>query len=175
MISFHTPARSYEWMPCSLQRRRRNGSVRRGSHPRPVGSDLSWNGGGDAGAHPGRRPTAARMTGPVPCRSTAPSTQEWTVLPLDAGNCLDTTIEKPRLLDERGASGQLRMWSGRWDSNPRPSAWQADALAAELRPHHNAISKTRLSGVRSAKSQSFWILRRPSRPRRPRARPPASR
>ena len=25
-------------------------------------------------------------------------------------------------------------WSGRWDSNPRPSRWQRDALSAELRP-----------------------------------------
>ena len=26
-------------------------------------------------------------------------------------------------------------WSGRRDSNPRPSAWKADALPTELRPH----------------------------------------
>ena len=26
------------------------------------------------------------------------------------------------------------VWSGEWDSNPRPSAWEADALPAELPP-----------------------------------------
>ena len=25
--------------------------------------------------------------------------------------------------------------SGKWDSNPRPSAWEADALPTELLPH----------------------------------------
>ena len=28
----------------------------------------------------------------------------------------------------------LFRWSGRWGSNPRPSAWEADALPTELRP-----------------------------------------
>ena len=28
-----------------------------------------------------------------------------------------------------------RLWSGRPDSNRRPSAWKADTLAAELLPH----------------------------------------
>ena len=28
-------------------------------------------------------------------------------------------------------------WSGRRDSNPRPSPWQGDALPAELRPRQN--------------------------------------
>ena len=27
-------------------------------------------------------------------------------------------------------------WSGRWDSNPRHSAWEADALPTELRPRY---------------------------------------
>jgi hypothetical protein len=35
-----------------------------------------------------------------------------------------------RLEDPR----QLGGWSGKRDSNPRPSAWKADALAAELFP-----------------------------------------
>ena len=26
-------------------------------------------------------------------------------------------------------------WSGKWGSNPRPSAWEADALPSELLPH----------------------------------------
>ena len=29
-----------------------------------------------------------------------------------------------------------RKWSGQWDSNPRPQAWQACALAAELCPRN---------------------------------------
>ena len=31
--------------------------------------------------------------------------------------------------------GNREIWSGKRDSNPRPSAWKADALAAELFPH----------------------------------------
>src|SRR5262245_20811875 len=31
----------------------------------------------------------------------------------------------------------LGEWSGKRDSNPRPSAWKADALAAELFPHED--------------------------------------
>ncbi len=27
-----------------------------------------------------------------------------------------------------GKAENLALWSGRWDSNPRPSAWEADAL-----------------------------------------------
>ena len=27
------------------------------------------------------------------------------------------------------------LWSGKRDSNPRPSAWEADALPTELLPH----------------------------------------
>ena len=45
--------------------------------------------------------------------------------------------------DHRGAANPTRKapdsptgeWSGKRDSNPRPSAWKADALAAELFPH----------------------------------------
>ena len=36
-----------------------------------------------------------------------------------------------RLFDPAGGIGR---WSGKRDSNPRPSAWKADALAAELFP-----------------------------------------
>ena len=32
-----------------------------------------------------------------------------------------------------------QIWSGRRDLNPRPSAWKADALAAELRPHDQPV------------------------------------
>ncbi len=72
-----------------------------------------------------------------------------------------------------GPLGQRCKWSGRWDSNPRPSAWQADALAPELRPRHIVACVTRRSRARSAKTQSFWILRRLPGPGRPRSRPPA--
>ena len=30
---------------------------------------------------------------------------------------------------------QNSLWSGKRDSNPRPSAWEADALPTELLPH----------------------------------------
>ena len=30
-------------------------------------------------------------------------------------------------------------WSGKWDSNPRPSAWEADALPTELLPLVNLV------------------------------------
>ena len=33
----------------------------------------------------------------------------------------------------------LKKWSGRWDSNPRPSAWKADALPTELRPQVGCV------------------------------------
>ena len=32
---------------------------------------------------------------------------------------------------------QQRKWSGRRDSNPRPSAWKANALSTELLPQFN--------------------------------------
>ncbi len=35
--------------------------------------------------------------------------------------------------------------SGRRDSNPRPSAWKADALPTELRPHQLYYQKARRS------------------------------
>ena len=38
---------------------------------------------------------------------------------------------------EAGQSPFPFKWSGRRDSNPRPSAWKADALPTELRPRTN--------------------------------------
>src|SRR5690349_9906840 len=38
----------------------------------------------------------------------------------------------------------FRVWSGKRDSNPRPSAWKADALAAELFPLETSASGSRL-------------------------------
>ncbi len=50
---------------------------------------------------------------------------------------LATELQKPRRSLRRGfASECLNVWSGRRDSNARPSAWKADALPTELRPHH---------------------------------------
>ena len=43
-----------------------------------------------------------------------------------------------------------KKWSGRWDSNPRRSAWKADILAAELRPHIGGSGRDR-TGVVSLK------------------------
>ena len=44
-------------------------------------------------------------------------------------------------------------WSGRWDSNPRPSAWEADTLP---------LSYTRMFWLRRSWSKSFKIAYFPS-------------
>ena len=33
------------------------------------------------------------------------------------------------------------MWSGKRDSNPRPSAWEADALPTELLPRYLFVAQ----------------------------------
>ena len=43
--------------------------------------------------------------------------------------------------DESPASARLS-WSGRRDSNPRPSPWQGDALPTEPRPHFRPAGRT---------------------------------
>jgi hypothetical protein len=45
-----------------------------------------------------------------------------------------TTTTCGRSLDSPGEHCHQAGWSGKRDSNPRPSAWKADALAAELFP-----------------------------------------
>ena len=40
-----------------------------------------------------------------------------------------------KLIITNKANKFVRRWSGRPDSNRRPSAWKADTLAAELLPH----------------------------------------
>jgi hypothetical protein len=43
------------------------------------------------------------------------------------------------------------IWSGRRDSNPRPSPWQGDALPAELRPRQTGtIAQGRPFGAAAA-------------------------
>src|SRR6185436_18979237 len=44
------------------------------------------------------------------------------------------------------------IWSGKRDSNPRPSAWKADALATELLP------LTFVSRKLSARRRSRWLM-----------------
>ena len=57
-----------------------------------------------------------------------------------ADSCLTTWLRRhgtaPRTsgLSDRPARADRRLWSGKRDSNPRPSAWEADALPTELFP-----------------------------------------
>ncbi len=46
--------------------------------------------------------------------------------------------------------------SGRRGSNPRPAAWKAAALPAELRPH--SVSRGRLCGVEWNRTTDTWIF-----------------
>ena len=43
--------------------------------------------------------------------------------------------------------------SGRRDSNPRPLAWKANALSAELLPHTLSLQKCRAKYIISLKQQ----------------------
>ena len=63
-----------------------------------------------------------------------------------------------------GSSNPICKWSGRWDSNPRPSAWQADALPLSYARIKTSSTVTGAHRARSVRSRSFWILRRPPRP-----------
>ena len=40
-----------------------------------------------------------------------------------------------------GEAESGRIWSGKRDSNPQPSAWKADALAVELFPHATVVPR----------------------------------
>ena len=52
-----------------------------------------------------------------------------------------TTSPLPRVCSTPELRWLSKNWSGRRDSNPRPSAWKADALPTELHPHLNAYAK----------------------------------
>ena len=45
----------------------------------------------------------------------------------------------------------LLLWSGKRDSNPRPSAWEADALPTELFPHR--LRSEQAGGIIRARGQ----------------------
>ena len=51
----------------------------------------------------------------------------------------------------RGGLFCIKIWSGQRDSNPRPSAWEANALPTELCPL-NRVLKTNMRCFRQAKS-----------------------
>ncbi len=46
---------------------------------------------------------------------------------------------EPRGLLHKFPTHHRSYWSGKRDSNPRPSAWKADALPTELFPHVSAM------------------------------------
>src|ERR1051325_11044068 len=62
-----------------------------------------------------------------PCSDRAPVIEIPRVVPTSAG--------QPTCFRECAGSTAVQEWSGKRDSNPRPSAWKADALATELFPH----------------------------------------
>ncbi len=75
--------------------------------------------------------------------------------------------------------GQPGRWSGKRDSNPRPSAWKADALAAELFPlkRRRDLWMVEGEGFEPSKASagrftvcSLWPLGHPSTPARASAR-----
>jgi hypothetical protein len=49
----------------------------------------------------------------------------------------------------RGVKFLPKIWSGRRDSNPRPSAWEADTLPTELLPHRGFMIACHRTSVRS--------------------------
>ena len=54
----------------------------------------------------------------------------------------------------------MKTWSGRRDSNPRPSPWQGDALPAEPRPQNvfiNTLSNHRVSYQTSLEKKALKI------------------
>ncbi len=56
-------------------------------------------------------------------------------------------------IEKRGEGRCLHPLSGKWDSNPRPSAWEADALPTELLPQigSSKVEKLLKSGIFSRK------------------------
>ena len=52
--------------------------------------------------------------------------------------CSTPELHRPKKII---SSGCLKNWSGRRDSNSRPSAWKADALPTELLPHKSSNIK----------------------------------
>ena len=61
----------------------------------------------------------------------------------------------PRLPDTLPKRGTASIWSGKRGSNPRPSAWKADALPSELFPLECPHRRRALRGPRST-SQRSW-------------------
>jgi hypothetical protein len=53
-----------------------------------------------------------------------------------------------------GHDAILKIKSGRWDSNPRPSPWQGDILPTEPRPHFGRLIDRGMETILSAESQS---------------------
>lgn len=68
-----------------------------------------------------------------------------------------------QLTAERNVLNSIQYWSGKRDSNPRPSAWKADALPAELHPHFCGERRIRTSvGVRRQIYSLLPLTARPS-------------
>src|SRR4029453_200925 len=72
-------------------------------------------------------------------------------------------IDQLEILDGAGAPITRLPLSGRRGSNPRPSAWEADALPTELRPRSRIVASARARSL-SARGRR---RRRDPRPRLP--------
>ena len=139
----------HEWMPRSFQRRFGGGSVQRCFTHHPVGSCLLDAGDGDAGAGCGGGATDAvapfasfeATCGPTTFSARggsesllgAHTPNQWSETDRMApvvGKRRAKRRKAPPWVQKRGlgSSNPICERSGRWDSNPRPSAWQADAL-----------------------------------------------
>ncbi len=57
--------------------------------------------------------------------------------------------------NKKGSYTLCNCLSGKWGSNPRPSAWEADALPTELLPHCKAANLKRF--VVDSTSLSFFV------------------
>ena len=72
------------------------------------------------------------MTSSLPRKRSTPELRGLTD-PETAGTCFSATFE-PGLRTRHALIDKIS-WSGRRDSNPRPIAWKAMTLPAELLPH----------------------------------------
>src|SRR6266850_5095021 len=82
---------------------------------------------------------------------------------VDPTRCIKTTRPRRTQRAFQRKSGRLE-WSGKRESNPRPSAWEADALPSELFPL-GSIEASRRPGSRQATSPARGRAGCPAAPR----------
>src|SRR6185436_19071218 len=86
------------------------------------------------------------------------------VSPRDSLNYVDVLLRhRPRSIAQAGMARPLWNRSGRRVSNPRPSAWEADALPTELRPRSRIVGPLRSRRDRPAATRPRLRARRSAR------------